>query len=191
MLAISNIDFIFTQRQFTEYLNDLMKRSFITFLLVGLLAISCNMKEAMKKAKDRQLAREQTEETIDFYSDNVRFVDGLVSPKEFNRMLQDCDTALVLDARPAESFRGEPYIKNAIPTFNRQVLNDTLRKLHPDHLIMVYCGQEVYSPYMVKRLIQKGFNNVYEMQGGLIYWKKLLLPLVDENGKPYQYTKTQ
>ncbi len=51
---------------------------------------------------------------------------------------------------------------------------------------MVYSGIEKRSPGTAKALVRMGFNNVYELKGGLRVWKELKLPLVTVKGESYK-----
>ncbi|WP_421918833.1 rhodanese-like domain-containing protein [Marinifilum sp.] len=158
----------------------------ITCLIILVVLLeSCNysnQKDEPKK-KDSSINNEKLPEEYSQYRD----ITGLVEAAEFHQLIQTCDSVKIYDVRPREVFVSEPRIKGAKLIYDFSYFNEALKELHRDHQIMVYCGKELRSPAAVKSLVNLGFNNVYELKGGLTAWKSKKLPLVDNNGKNFKY----
>jgi rhodanese-related sulfurtransferase len=58
-----------------------------------------------------------------------------------------------------------------------------IKGLDKEHRMMVYCGEEIQSPYVVKSLVKSGFINVYELKGGLNAWKAEGFKLITKKKK--------
>lgn len=94
-----------------------------------------------------------------------------LSPKEFRKKLAASPDALLLDVRtPQEISKG--YLKGAVfmdfydATFRQQVEN--LDKKKP---VFVYCAIGGRSWDAAKIMYEMGFENVYDLKGGIIVWK--------------------
>ena len=78
--------------------------------------------------------------------------------------------AVIIDVRTKEEY-SLGYIKNAInnpiDSFNVNYDKDTI--------IIVYCASGVRSANVANLLINKGYTNVYNLDGGLTNWKYKLV----------------
>ncbi len=169
-----------------------------SFVVMALALCSCfetNKKVEVKEddsyyiVQRKQGTEEEAENSADenFSYQQFRDITGLVEPGEFYKLILECDSVLIFDARPSEVYLKEPRINDAQLISNYRKFRENVGKLDRDHLIMVYCGLEIRSPGVIKILVNMGFNNVYELKGGLQKWKKLKLPMVTAEGKPYEY----
>ncbi len=157
--------------------------------LICILFIACN--EDSQKSKTEETSQKEEKKSDDNFFKRAaasfvqyRDITSLVGPKEFHRLIQECDTVLILDVRPREVWKSEARIKGAISTANYMLFQRIMKGKNKDQQIMVYCGKELRSPGTVEALVRMGFNNVYELKGGLRVWKELKLPLVTVEGKP-------
>lgn len=150
-------------------------------ILLLFLLFSCkysNQKEASTKIEEEEIPKRYTQ---------YRDITGLVDAEEFHRLIETCDSVKVYDVRPREIYVSEPRIKGGKLIYDFTYFKEALQDLHRDHQIMVYCGEELRSPAAVKALVNLGFNNVYELKGGLAVWKDKKLPLVDAEGNEFKY----
>lgn len=74
--------------------------------------------------------------------------------------------AIIIDVRTAEEYN-EGHIANAI---NIPVDNISEITYSKDDKIIVYCASGVRSAIAAKTLVDAGYNNVYNLDGGLINW---------------------
>ena len=110
------------------------------------------------------------------FSDNT----SLVSPSEVYRMLEAGENILVVDVRTEGEYTGElGHIETAIlrPLQEIDHWKDELNQADYDKIIMV-CRSGNRSGVASQVFINDGFQNVYNMSGGMREWNKLGLPVV-------------
>lgn len=92
-----------------------------------------------------------------------------VNVKEANELLRDHKTVL-LDVRTPQEYR-EEHIKGSI-LIPLQELESRLKELPQDRArkMVVYCAVGGRSSRAVRLLKEKGFQNVYNLDGGLRAW---------------------
>ena len=146
-----------------------MRNYFGLFILLLVIGCKSNAKQDDTSVTDPNKI-EDAYEDIDL--SQFRDVTGLVDAKEFNRLIQEDSTAFIIDARPLDVWETESHIKGAQIIKGSGHLKFMIKGLDKKHRIMVYCGEEIRSPYVVKSLINFGFVNVYELKEGLNAWKK-------------------
>ena len=163
-----------------------MRILYFTLLLFLLAACDNSNKSKEQVSQNIGSNSDSEEESMEDYS-QYRDITGLVDAKEFHRLIETCDSVLIYDIRPRDMYVSEPRIKGGKLIYDFTYFKEALKDIHRDHQIMVYCGMELRSPAAVKALVNQGFNNVYELQGGLAVWKKLKLPMVDAQGNEFEY----
>ncbi|MDZ7803426.1 rhodanese-like domain-containing protein [Thiohalophilus sp.] len=101
------------------------------------------------------------------------------SPSEAVKMINRED-ALVLDVREDTEYQ-EGHIINAMHLPLSQ-LNDQMKKLekHKEQPIIVACRSGQRSGQACATLKKAGFDNVYNLGGGILAWKNANLPLVNQ-----------
>jgi len=157
----------------------------VQLIILSLVFFSCNKNQSRTSSKVAESIQPAVNtEAFAQYRD----ITGLVDAEEFCRLIQTCDSVKIYDIRPREVYISEPRIKGGKLIYDFSYFKEALQSLHRDHQIMVYCGKELRSPAAVNALVKLGFNNVYELQGGLAAWKNKRLPLVDTDGNEYKYS---
>lgn len=76
------------------------------------------------------------------------------------------DGAVVVDVRTSDEYKSG-YIENSI---NIPVDNISDIEYDKETVIIVYCASGMRSAEAAKILIQEGYTNVYNLDGGLINW---------------------
>ncbi len=147
-----------------------MRNYFGLIILLLLLGCKSNTKQDDNSNTASNLAEDTYESTDDIDLSQFRDVTGLVDAKEFHRLIQEDSSAFIIDARPLDVWETESHIKGANVIKGSGHLKFMVKDLDKKHRIMVYCGNEIRSPYVVKSLINSGFVNVYELKGGLNTW---------------------
>ncbi|MFO8025061.1 rhodanese-like domain-containing protein [Thiohalophilus sp.] len=101
------------------------------------------------------------------------------SPGEAVKMINR-DDALVLDVREDTEYQ-EGHIINAMHLPLSQ-LDDKMKKLekHKEQPIIVACRSGQRSGQACATLKKAGFDNVYNLGGGILAWKNANLPLVNQ-----------
>jgi rhodanese-related sulfurtransferase len=98
-----------------------------------------------------------------------------VRPLEAVRLMDD--NTLVLDVREAQEY-GSGHIKQSmhIPMSKLKTRIDELDK-YKNRKILAYCRSGSRSNYACKLLKKSGFDQVYNLSGGIMGWSSANLPL--------------
>lgn len=98
-----------------------------------------------------------------------------ISGAQAEMMIKTNNNILILDARSPEEFMSE-HIPNAIniPVDDMQYNMSTLN-YYRQYKIIVYCGSGVRSKRASDILIKNGFSKVYNLNGGIPYYKGKLV----------------
>jgi rhodanese-related sulfurtransferase len=129
-----------------------MKKLFVLMILGTLLLSACGAKSASERG----------------YTD--------VTVAELNEMLEDKDFTMVNVHIP---FEGDlPQTDISIP-YNEieQHLDQFPDKDAP---IVLYCRSDRMSRIAAERMVQNGYTNVYNLDGGFVAWEAAGLPMVEE-----------
>lgn len=97
-------------------------------------------------------------------------------PAEFMAAFQNSGSALMIDVREFFEYK-KSRLKNAInlPSMgNLDISADTIRK---NKDLFFYCTSGFRSKRVAKFFSQKGFLNVYSLDGGIVAWRKEKLPV--------------
>jgi len=96
-------------------------------------------------------------------------------------ILYEKKTAIFIDARYYKFYNKE-RIKGAL-SFPLQRYNNwkeqIIKQIKPHQIIIVYCDNRLcsLSYYLVKKITELGYTNVYKLLGGLDQWKKKGYPI--------------
>jgi thioredoxin len=101
-----------------------------------------------------------------------------LSAKKFQKKLITTPNALLLDVRtPKEISRS--YIRNAVfIDFHDSLFEKKINTIDKKKTIFVYCAIGVRSHDAAVLLKKLGYQNVYDLKGGIINWKLADLPIV-------------
>src|SRR5690606_4251828 len=101
-----------------------------------------------------------------------------LKPKDFKKKLDETPTAQLLDVRTPQEY-AEGHLKDALnldwdgEDFTQQVQAANLDKAKP---VFVYCLAGGRSAAAAQSLRGMGFSEVYEMEGGMMKWRREGLP---------------
>lgn len=94
----------------------------------------------------------------------------LVTPEEMQTII-DLEDIQVVDVRTKEE-HNEGYIENSQNIdFNSPTFEDDITKLDKSKPVLLYCNSGKRSAKCSKKLIEAGFEKVYELEGGITKWK--------------------
>lgn len=115
----------------------------------------------------------------------------VLSPQDFEKQIENNSVDIeIIDARtPLELKAG--YIKGAknIDYKDSENFSKAIRTLDKSKTYYVYCRSGGKSKAVTDSLVNLGFTNVYELEGGIKAWDKANLPL--ENVPTDEYTADQ
>jgi len=95
---------------------------------------------------------------------------GLLSPEEFYVSMKSANVPLIIDARTWKEYRKD-RIPGARLTESSTILRSVVDSFDVDQAIFVYCDDNQRSTTACSFLREWGYNNVYELAGGMIAWK--------------------
>lgn len=81
-------------------------------------------------------------------------------------------TCQLLDVRTVGEFRSG-YLKGALQAdwLNKKEFEERTQHLNPDKPILVYCASGIRSEQAARWLLKKGFQQVYNLKGGISAWQ--------------------
>jgi rhodanese-related sulfurtransferase len=121
-----------------------MKNLVSTFILISFVILSCNGQNSKKY---------QT-----------------ISPKVFATKMLDNETVQLIDARSPEEFELQ-HLNNAKNIdWNGENFEEKIKKLDKNTPVFVYCLSGGRSKKSANKLIEMGFVEVYELEGGITNW---------------------
>ncbi|MGV6828776.1 MAG: rhodanese-like domain-containing protein [Flavobacteriales bacterium] len=94
----------------------------------------------------------------------------LLSPKEFKQKISNKKVQLIDVRRPSEFQQGT--IKNAknIDFFSGKFISE-FEKLNKDQAVFLFCRSGSRSRQTARKLANMGFQEIYDLQGGILNWK--------------------
>ncbi len=121
-----------------------MKATILNFLFIGILFASCN---GQTNAKYESIAA-------------VNFAEKIKSTIQ----------PAIIDVRSPEEFAGQ-HIDNAINIdWNGDSFEGKVSKYDKSKPVFIYCMSGGRSKKAAEKLVELGFNNIYELQGGIMKW---------------------
>lgn len=98
--------------------------------------------------------------------------------RQFQKKFKATPGAILLDVRTAKEVN-RSYIPGAVfLDFHDTAFSTMLGRLNPKQPVFVYCAIGVRSHDAAVMLQQLGFNEVYDLKGGIINWKLAGLPII-------------
>ena len=106
-----------------------------------------------------------------------------IKPADLKELITKGEKIIILDTRSPEEFNLS-HLKNA------QFLNydsysaEDLKKLPKNEKIIVYCSVGYRSERVGEKLQKLGYQNVYNIYGGIFEWKNEGMPVVNRQNQP-------
>jgi len=100
-----------------------------------------------------------------------------LEPYDFHLQYLITDSAILLDVREPFEFKRK-RIRDAInipSSGNLEKAVDTLKK---EFSYFLYCSSGFRSRNIAEKLYEKGFRKLYNLEGGIVAWKKDKMPVV-------------
>ncbi|MFD1614388.1 rhodanese-like domain-containing protein [Gelatiniphilus marinus] len=95
----------------------------------------------------------------------------IISPKETQTLLQNHNVQLI-DIRTPKEFK-TGHIENAQNIdFLSLDFSEEIKKLNKKQPVIIYCRSGRRSALSTTKFLDAGFTEIYDLQGGIIKWKK-------------------
>lgn len=114
-------------------------------------------------------------------NEHYKYTVPLMQPAELYKRMKAGETIYLLDTREGKEY-AVSSIQGAINVGFLFYSQNRVAEVKKNDLIVVYCTIGARSETIGERLMKSGYNNVYNLYGGIIEWKNLGYP-VYQNGK--------
>lgn len=103
-----------------------------------------------------------------------------LAPQAFIKQAKADTTAIILDVRTPEEYK-EEHLAGArqLDFLNTSVFDAGIKQLDKSHTYYVYCRSGKRSHNACIKMKKQGFK-VFDMEGGILNWKKLGMPTTKE-----------
>lgn len=103
-----------------------------------------------------------------------------LAPNDFEAKLNNGGSIQLLDVRTPEEFR-DGHLKGAINiNFYDDDFASRVAKLDKSKPVLVYCAKGGRSASAAEQMSKSGFEQLIELEGGIIAWKEAGKPVVTE-----------
>ena len=100
----------------------------------------------------------------------------ILAPKDFIEQAKADTTAIILDVRTTEEYKEEHLAGARLLDFlNSEAFDEGIKRLDKSHTYYVYCRSGKRSHHACIKMQKQGFK-VFDMEGGILNWKKLGMP---------------
>ena len=101
---------------------------------------------------------------------------NVLSPKDFIKQAKADTTAIILDVRTPGEYK-EEHLAGArqLDFLNSEAFDAGIKRLDNTHTYYVYCRSGKRSHHACIKMQKQGFK-VFDMEGGILNWKKLGMP---------------
>ncbi len=101
---------------------------------------------------------------------------NLISAHDFDEMIRIDKSSIIIDVRTPEEFN-KGHLRNSLNVnWLDENFDENLNIFSKDLPVMVYCLSGGRSSKANERIKSLGFKNVYELDGGILEWRKNKLP---------------
>ncbi len=100
-----------------------------------------------------------------------------LKPNDFRQRYNKTDSSILIDVREPFEFKGN-RIKGAINIPASGNLEKAADSLNKEFSLFIYCTSGFRSSNAAQKLYDKGFRKLYNLEGGMVAWRKDGLPVV-------------
>jgi len=118
-------------------------------------------------------------------ADSVKYQS--LEPYDFHLRYLRIDSSVLIDVREPFEFRGK-RIRDAINIPSSGNLEKAADTLNRKFAYFLYCTTDFRSRNAAEILYEKGFRKLYNLEGGIVAWKKDRMPVVKGTGRRAQGT---
>lgn len=105
---------------------------------------------------------------------------NVLSPKDFIEQAKADTTAIILDVRTPEEYKEEHLAEaQQLDFLNSEAFDAGIKQLDNTHTYYVYCRSGKRSHNACIKMKKQGLK-VFDMEGGILNWKKLGMPTTKE-----------
>lgn len=102
----------------------------------------------------------------------------LLAPQQFAEQIKRRQPPQLVDVRTPDEFQSGRLSGAKLMNMQERNFEQQLQQLDPQQPVYLYCRSGRRSAMAARRLHQMGFNQVYDLQGGIAQWMSQGLPVV-------------
>jgi len=111
-----------------------------------------------------------------FSCNEKKLISNLISANDFNQMIRNDKSSIIIDVRTPEEFN-KGHLRNSLNVnWFDENFDENLKIFNKDLPVFVYCLSGGRSSKANQKIKSLGFKNVYELDGGILEWRKNKLP---------------
>lgn len=93
-----------------------------------------------------------------------------INPIQFVEMIKESDKFIVIDCRTLDEINQQSLTYHIHIDIYDQSTHYKLSELDMDNKYIIYCRSGARSQYLGEYLVQNGFKNIYNLEGGILNW---------------------
>lgn len=115
---------------------------------------------------------------VTFSACNQQSPANVLAPAAYAEMMQN-ESGVLLDVRTAEEY-AEAHLEGAIQLdyYETESFSAALDDMDKSKTYYIYCRSGSRSSTAQNMMVAKGFEKVYNLDGGILAWRKAQLPVV-------------
>ncbi len=108
-------------------------------------------------------------------ADTAKYIS--LDPYYFHLQYLKEDPAILVDVRLPFEYRGK-IIRDAINIPSSREMKNLTDTITKDHSLFLYCTDDFRSRRAAELLYDQGFRKLYNLEGGIVAWKKEKMPVI-------------
>jgi len=105
-----------------------------------------------------------------------------LDPYDFHLQYLRTDSSILIDVREPFEFKGK-RIKDAINIPSSGNLDKAADTINKKFALFLYCSTDYRSRSAAEKLYDKGFRKLYNLEGGIVAWRKDRMHVVKGRGR--------
>lgn len=93
-----------------------------------------------------------------------------INPIQFSELTSEPNQFTVIDCRTKEEIEQQSLNYQVHIDLYDQSTHHLLKELDPEKKYIIYCRSGSRSQYLGEYLVQNGFKNIYNLDGGILNW---------------------
>jgi len=106
----------------------------------------------------------------------------LLEPYDFHLQYLRTDSSILIDVREPFEFKGK-RIKDAINIPSSGNLDKAADTINKKFALFLYCSTDYRSRSAAEKLYDKGFRKLYNLEGGIVAWRKDRMHIIKGRGR--------
>ena len=101
-----------------------------------------------------------------------------MSVADFEKKINAAEGAIILDVRTPNEYRNGHLVNSTLIDYYRSDFKEAVNQLDKNKPVFVYCQSGIRSAKAARVLVESGFKEVYDLNGGYAEWAGARKPVV-------------